>query len=295
MPLFKSRNQETLESAGEKLVAARDQLAAAQAEVTARSVDAVSQDSPGEYLAPFITKVQGLQAIVSALETAERELHRRERQRKAEAQAVAEKARINAVKQHTVTATKIAKELSDGLGKANKAWAELIRAVGKAELLLRGPERDQLFGRTQNTLALLAALVIAEGARINGMAEGQSRFPLVPKHMNFAGTRHGVHVSEIAPLEQVIAHRLDLAGLLLSPAFEQYLATYRPASPVPFEPPLPAYVHDGVAGFAAPAPIAREPTELPAAVKEAADIVRDPASHTPEEISAAMTAIESFT
>jgi hypothetical protein len=288
MALFRSKHADTLESLGPKIEAARGKLAAVEAELRERAVDVSGEEDPGAALAVHVAAVTAARETVNALEMAEAELHRRERQRLADARVAAEKARINAHKAHARAATNAAADLRASLEQANAAWRELLRYVDKSERLLHGPERDQLIGPFVSTPATLARLVIAEVARINGHASDYTRFPLAPKLPSYAGQRHGMHVSELPPLDTVIAAKLDLPALLVSPGYAHLTRrdVEPPAAVEPAPPPVACQEPERAAPDAAWATIPQEITDAQA-------VLRDPDA-APEARAAAEHAVSTY-
>jgi hypothetical protein len=285
MPLFRRPSEDTLNMVQAKLAAAREALAALEAELQERSYEAVLADGEiAETVAPHQAKVAKARATVSALELADAEARRQHEKQLRIAADDVERSRRRSCGQHAGAARRAAVKVREGLEQALVAYADLVAAAQRAERLFKPNERLQLlaFGGLQGALA---AAVRAEMARLNGHNGDEipiQKFPLTPAPNAFGSytlLQRGQHISELDPIEARVGQMLDLAGLLNSgfvpPRAPGQIEAKAPRAD---EPPRPEF------------PEVEDPPE----VIEAQRTFASPHEHTPEEVSAAYQTLSRY-
>jgi hypothetical protein len=288
MPLFKRKTEDTVAAVQEKLSTARSALAALEAELRERSVQAAMSEDPGAALEPMQEKVAKTRATVEALELAEGESQRLEMKRQQLAADDAEHARRRAAGQHRGAAIKAAVKVREALEQAVAGYDELVAAAERAEKRLSPTERLQLlgYGGLRGSLNDLVRTAMAQANGFRGSERAIDRMPLVAP----INVPHGRHVTELPPLEDQVAAKLDLVSLLKSPGWLH-------AQPSDLRPPIPERGPDEPGVAKAPRVDERPEhpeVELPPEVAKGLQVIANPAAYTAEELAEAQTALAEY-
>jgi hypothetical protein len=232
MGIFRAKTALDLERVLERLDQAQTDLQAVEQEARERALDAALADNPAAAMAGIRERLARARELVEMLTEAHTEATRRERKRLAEAKDAAEKSRLAAIRGHLQQANKAAKAFSESFARCVAEHRELLRYLGKVEVLFTSHELREGFG-SSGVMLHVNAMVLLELERLGVAPPGTPNAP-----RPFPGLRStvanglplGVAVHQLPPLAERLRQRFEgIAGARPTPP---------PAAPEP-EPQRP--------------------------------------------------------